>query len=419
MTVDTRLSGPPESPALRALADALDARLGLSLPPGGAESIARRLRNRIRERAFDGLPEYIEYLIHGAPEEAWAALAETLTGNESRVFEAPHDFLPLFELTAEPRWGRYARGAPEERFRALSAGCGTGEEAYSIAMALEEVSHRLPAFRFEVMGADLSRRAVAAARRGVYGASRFEALPPELRERHLVPQADGRIAVGELRRHTRFALSNLAQEGALVSLGDFDLVLARGVLPALTPRARRVALANLARCLKPGGVLLLGPEESLERIDLELLPVRWGERHAYERPGPGQPAPLAAEDRAAEPATALVAHRSPLVRRWLALLLGREGYRVETAADGIEALTRATYGRARSVYWLERTLPPDGGAAVAARLIATGSAEPERVRLLSPRAGGLQESEDADEPGLMPLPLSRADSGIPAAGVGA
>ena len=419
MTADARPAGHPEAPDLGALAEALDARLGLALPPGDAESIARRLRHRIRERAFDGLAEYVEYIVHGAPEEGWDALAETLTRNESRGFEAPHDFLPLLELTVEPRWSRYARGAPGERFRALCAGCGTGEEAYSVALALAEAADRMPALRFEVVGADLSRRAVAAARRAVYGAARFASLPPELRDRHLVREGDGRFAVGPLRRSVRFALANLSVEGALVPLGDFDLVLARGVLVALTPRARRIALANLAARLKPGGILLLGPGEALEEFEPGLLPVRWGERHAYERPGPWPPAPLPPEDRAPEPATALAAHRSPLVRRWLSLLLGREGYRVETAGDGIETLTRATYGRPRSVYWLERALPPDGGAAVATRLIATGLAERDRIRLLSPRTGNAPGPGNAGEPGVMTIPLTRAGAGIPAGGVAA
>lgn len=417
MAADTRVQPSADSGTLRALAVALEERLGLALPPGGPEQIERRLRHRIRERALDGLTEYTEYLVHGASEGAWAALVETLTRNESRVFGAPQDFLPLFELTGEPRWSRYARGAGEETYRALSAGCGTGEEAYSIAIVLAEVSIRVPAFRFEIVGADISRRAVAAAREGVYAASRFETLPPELRERHLTHAEEGRLAVGGLRRHTRFALANLADPETLVPLGTFDLLLARGVLPALTPRARRIALANLAGALKPGGILLLGPGEELEGAELGLLPVRWGDRHAYERPGPWPPTPLPEEDRVPQPGTALVAHRSALVRRWVSLLLARAGYTVETAADGTEALTRAAYGRARSLYWLERSLPPDGGEAVAVRLIATGAAEPGRVLLLSPRAPRAEGADGGEGYRIAPIPLAPADTWMPAAAV--
>jgi type IV pilus assembly protein PilK len=415
MTADPGPRDPSEAETLAALARALDERLGILLPQGGPEALTVRLRHRIRERAFGGLAPYAEYLVHGAPEAAWTDLAETLTRNESRVFEAPQDFLPLFELTSEARWARYARGGGDERFRALSAGCGTGEEAYSVAVALSETAVRIPAFRFEVLGVDLSRRAIGTARRGIYPASRFEALPPELVERHLTPASEGRLAVHGPKRETRFALANLSREDALASLGAFDLILARGVLPGLTPRARPIAVANLSGALKPGGVLLLGPGEVLGDADADLVPVRWGDRHAYERPGPWAPAGLPEEDRVPEPGTALVAHRSPLVRQWLSLLLLREGYAVETAANGIEALTRGITGRARALHWLERTLPPLGGEPVAERLIAVGAAQPDRVLLLSPRPEGAASESESALP-VAPIPLARDPSWIPAPG---
>jgi chemotaxis methyl-accepting protein methylase/CheY-like chemotaxis protein len=397
MAADPPGADPLGAPILERLAAELDARYGLALPPSGPAALARRLRHRIAGRALGRLENYAEYLVHGAGEEAWDALAETLTANESRVFTAASDFLPLLEIEAEPRWGRYARGAAGgERFRALSAGSGTGEEAISLAMALAEVALRAPRFEFEVLGVDLSAQAVAAARRGSYSAARFESLPPELRERYLAAEGE-RLRIGDLRRRMRFARANLAGPDSLRPLGAFDLVLARGVLPALTPGGRVAALANLAEALKPGGVLLLGPGDSTAGADLGLLPVRWGDRHAYERPGPVEPSPLPEEDRAPEPDTALVAHRSRVVRRWLRVLLAGSGYRTEEAADGIEALALATRGRARAVVLLERTLPPDGGPPVAERLLRMRACAPGSVHCLSPRADGTA------------LPLSQAD----------
>jgi chemotaxis methyl-accepting protein methylase len=409
MAADRRAAATEDAAAVAALAAALDERFGLAVPQGDAASLAHRLRHRIAERALEGLAAYVEYLIYGAGEEVWDALAETLTANESRVFEAPTDFLPLFELAVEPRYQRYARGAAGcERFRALSAGSGTGEEAYSLAIALAEAANRVPEFSFEVVGVDLSTHAIAAARCGVYAPSRFESLPPELRERHLVPVPGG-LSIGSLRRTTRFARANLAEAESLRPLGEFDLVFARGVLPALTPGRRPVALANLAACLKAGGVLLLGPHDSMEGASHGLLPIRWGGRHAYERTGPAGANPLPAEDREPEPATAVVAHRSPLTRTWLRLLLEQRGVRVEEACDGIGALTLAVRGRAHATYLLERTLPSEGGPAVAARLLEMGAATTARIRLLSPRAEGRGTEAPAGDPRVAPLPLTDAE----------
>ncbi len=423
MAADRRRGASPgargaEARAAEALAAALDERFGLALPPGDAAALARRLRHRIAERALEDLASYVEYLLHGAGEDAWEALAETLTANESRVFEPPADYLPLLELGDSLRARRAAAGVePGAPFRALSAGCGTGEEAWSLAIALAEARLRVPALSFEVVGVDLGAHSVAAARRGVYASSRFATLPPELCERHLAAR-DGVLLVRDLRRSTRFARANLAAPDALRPLGGFDLVFARGVLPAMTPRARAAALANLAAGLVPGGVLLLGPGESLEGAGPALLPVRWGERHAYERPGaPGAlgPSLLPEEDRVPEPGTALVAHSSPVARAWIRLRLEQRGLRVEEAADGVAALESAARGRARSLSLLERALPPEGAPWVADRLLETGAATRDRIVAISPLGGegaaGGEGGRGAGPDGALrtaPLPLTDA-----------
>jgi chemotaxis methyl-accepting protein methylase/CheY-like chemotaxis protein len=370
---------PAGAELLRRPLDALEARLGeslgLSLRECAPEGVLPRLRNRIQDRALDGPEAYAEYLLYSGDRAAWEDLAETLTANESRVFGSPEDFTPLLEMDA-------ARGP----FRCLSAGCGTGEEAYSLAIALAEAPS--PPFEFEVIGVDLSARAVARARRGLYPASRAESIPTELRERHFVARG-GEIAAGPIRRHVRFARLNLCEPASLLPLGSFDLVLARGFLPTLTSDGGRAALGNLARALSPGGVLLLGAGDSIGDLDLGLTPIRWGERFAYEKVDPERgSAPGKGASEARDPKLALVAHRSAVTRAWIRILLEQHGLRVEEAPHGIGALERAAVGAAPSLYFLERTLPPRGAGWVAERLRALGVDRPERVVTLSPGEPG-------------------------------
>ncbi len=364
--------------------------LGLSLKECAPEGAVKRLFYRIQDRAFDGLEDYAEYLLYAADRPAWEDLAETLTANESRVFGDPADFSPLFELTSD------RTGKP---YRCLSAGCGTGEEAYSLAVALAEVASRSTGFAFEVLGADLSARAVAAARRATYPTSRVASMPAELRERYFI-ESHGNAFAAALKPHVRFARLNLCEPDSLLRLGTFDLVLARGFLPSLTAEGRRTALANLADALTPGGVLLLGPGDSIGDTDLGLVPIRWGDRFAYERPHP-QPAERREPDETPDPALALVAHRSPVVRAWIRILLEQRGLFVEEASQGIQALEQVAAGRAPSFYFLERTLPPRGGPWVM-----------ERLARLVPRAMGkvvyLSPGDSADPPTLS-LPLTSWD----------
>jgi len=370
--------------------DALEKRLGevlgLSLRECAPEGVVPRLRYRIQDRALDGPDAYAEYLLYSGDRAAWEDLAETLTANESRVFGSPGDFTPLLEMASDPDWPRARPGAGP--FRCLSAGCGTGEEAYSLAIALAEARSRSPAFQFEVIGADLSARAVARARCGVYPASRGESIPRELRERYFT-ERDGEIAAGALKPHVRFVRLNLCEPDSLLSLGSFDLVLARGFLSSLTADGRRAALANLAQALSPGGILLLGPEDSIGELDLGLSPIRWGERYAYESPGPDALAPRPRDpEEPPDPGLALVAHRSALVRGWIRILLEQRGLLVEEASCGVCALELAAIGRPPSVFLLERTLPPRGGSWVLERLPALGITKPEAVVYLSPGEAG-------------------------------
>jgi chemotaxis protein methyltransferase CheR len=386
---------------LDALEKRLGETLGLSLRECAPEGVLPRLRYRILDRALDGPEAYAEYLLYSGDRAAWEDLAETLTANESRVFGSPEDFTPLFEMASDPGSGRAAPG--QGPFRCLSAGCGTGEEAYSLAIALAEVRSRTPSFEFEVIGADLSARAVARARRGVYPVSRAESIPATLRERYFLERG-GEIVAGALKPHVRFARLNLCEPDSLLPLGLFDLVLARGFLPTLTAEGRRAALGNLVRVLSPGGVLLLGAEDSIGEEDLGLTPVRWGERFAYERPDPdGRSASGKDSAEPVDPELVLIAHRSAVTRAWVRILLEQRGLRVEEAPHGVRALERAALGRPPALYVLERTLPPRGAVWVMERIAAMGIGGPERIVILSPTA-----TEGAEQ-GTLALPLTRGD----------
>jgi|GEM_PF-2031858 len=380
--------------------DALEKRLGellgLSLPECAPEGVLPRLRYRIQDRALDGPEAYAEYLLHSDDPAAWEALAETLTANESRVFGSPGDFAPLLDAASDPGGSRARIGAGP--YRCLSAGCGTGEEAYSLAIALAEIRSRDPSFAFEVIGVDLSARAVAKARRGIYPASRGDSIPRDLRDRYFLTR-DDEIVATPLQSQVRFARLNLCESDSLLPLGSFDLILARGFLPSLTGEGRRTALENMTRALEPGGVLLLGPGDSIGETDLGLCPVRWGGRHAYERPSPGPSVPrLEVGGDAPDPDLALVAHRSTVARAWVRILLEQRGLRVEEAPHGVGALERAATGRPPSLFLLERTLPPRGGEWVAERLPGLGVVDPRSILYLSPSEAG---------PASLGLPLTR------------
>ena len=161
---------------------------------------------------------------------------------------------------------RGVRAAGRGTIRVWSAGCASGEEAYTLALFAAEAF--APAqTAVDVLGTDISGAALAAAAVGRYRERAVGALTPPLRQRYLEQQADGSYLVGQrLRALVRFGRHNLARDPIPPRGEDgFDVVLCRNVLIYFEiPLVERV-IDLLGRSLRPGGMLVLGAADGLRR----------------------------------------------------------------------------------------------------------------------------------------------------------
>ena len=175
-------------------------------------------------------------------------------------------------------WSRLlhaAHAAGSEVIRVWSAGCATGEEAYTLALLAAEAFAPAPP-PVDVLGTDISGAAVAAATIGRYHERSVRALDPALRRRYLDRQDDGSCVVGgQLRRLVRLARHNLARD-QIPPLGEpgFELIACRNVLIYIDPPLGRQVIESLERALRPDGLLLLGPADALRRAPGPPLPVQ-------------------------------------------------------------------------------------------------------------------------------------------------
>lgn len=204
-------------------------------------------------------------------------LIESLTTHETYFFrDRPQ--LDALRTQMLPPLIAAARARGSLRLRLWSAGCSTGEEAFSLAVvalaalfdAGEAIASNgrvtaLPGWQVEVLGTDISGRALDTAAAGLYGTGRlssFRDVPSELLG-HFPLTADGkaRRVSDELRRIVRFARFNLIDPAPPIA--SCDVVACRNVLIYLTAEAGRRAQDVLYRALRPGGCLLLGPTDSL------------------------------------------------------------------------------------------------------------------------------------------------------------
>lgn len=219
-----------------------------------AATVYRRIRNRMIALGIASLPEYLVRL-ESRQDEA-LPLLERLTIKVSRFYRnrATFDLLRAHVLPGLAR----ARGG--EPVRVWSAGCGCGEEAYTLAMLLEEAG--APGF---VCASDLDPGALAAARAGLYPAEALAELPDELCRRFVEPTDAGGLARYRVRdaarARVRLVQHDLTSPAPAPGTGRFDLVCCRNVLIYLQRDQQERTLRALCGSIEPGGFLCLGEAE--------------------------------------------------------------------------------------------------------------------------------------------------------------
>jgi chemotaxis protein methyltransferase WspC len=238
---------------LDAVTDLLERRIGLDPASLGPTVLPAAVADRMRALGLADPAAYAGRLA-GWPEE-FDALVERLIVPETSFFRGGGLFDELARRVAAslPVLG----GRP---FRALSLPCSTGEEPYSLAIALLEAG--LDPQSWVIDGIDLSPRLVEAARRGAYREFAFRQTKRELRDRYFLPVADAWELGPPVRGLVRFRVGNVLDAALAAAPSEgYDLVLCRNLLIYLTAAARRQALATLERLLMPGGLLAVGHAE--------------------------------------------------------------------------------------------------------------------------------------------------------------
>jgi len=258
-------------------------RTGMSIPSERRSFLATGVGIRMRELGFHRFTDYYDFVRSGLSGRLeWAALVDRLTVQETRFFRDPLT-LALLEDTFLPMAA--TRAAKGQSVHVWSAGCATGEEAYSLAMLLDRQLERAGVRPYYgVTGSDISLRALGRARRGVYGARRLATLPCDYRERYVTAEGGGGRVVERLRRRTCFTRVNLLED-IEAPLPPMDLVYCQNVLIYFDRDARRRIADHLAARVRPGGLLVLGAGEILEWRHPEMKRVGGSDAIAYRRTG--------------------------------------------------------------------------------------------------------------------------------------
>jgi two-component system CheB/CheR fusion protein len=239
-------------------------------------SLLRRIKYRMKCAGIVGFPAY-RAVLESDPDEQ-LRLCETVPVLRTEFFRDPEEWVYLANEVAP---GLALARRADEPIRAWSAGCATGEEAYTLAIVLAEATgpHALARGHIKVFATDLSERAISTARAGSYWANRMPAIPEELRNRYFQPYGEKWVVRPELRAALIFAQHDLLRHPPLPNQ---DLIVCRNTLIYFTRDAQIRTLARLYLGLRAGGRLFTGSAED-PRIWTELFQAECFPRRVYGR----------------------------------------------------------------------------------------------------------------------------------------
>ncbi|MSU96240.1 chemotaxis protein CheR [Pseudomonas mandelii] len=233
--------------------DFLKERIGLDVTSVGPAIIERAVRQRSTASRVLTADEYW-HTLQGSQDEQ-QALIEAVIVPETWFFRYPESFATLAKLAIQ----RLADINYMRALRILSLPCSTGEEPYSIAMALLDAG--LKPHQFKVEGMDVSPLSVEKAKRALYGKNSFRGQDVEFRERHFSAEEDGYRLNERVIEQVRLQVGNLLDPALLASEPPYDFVFCRNLLIYFDLPTQQQVFEVLKRLTHVDGVLFIGPAE--------------------------------------------------------------------------------------------------------------------------------------------------------------
>ena len=257
-------------------------RLGLYFEDAKLDFLADVLQRRMEGTRCALFSSYQRRIASpGNEHEELCALAELLTVNETYFFRYADHFRAFAEVVVP---NRIQARAHQRRLRILSAGCASGEEAYSIAILIRDRRPELASWDITIHGIDVNASMVGKALRARYSTWSLRETNADLQKKYF--RTDGRdfLLDSTLKPGVTFEERNLIEEDPVFWQEDaFDVVFCRNVTMYFTIEATRSVISRIARSLAPGGFLFLGHAETLRGISQEFCLRHTHETFYYQR----------------------------------------------------------------------------------------------------------------------------------------
>ncbi len=246
----------PSDQEFEALLEYLRQTRGFDFTGYKRSSLFRRVGKRMQDVRVESCSDYVDYLeVH--PEE-FPLLFNTILINVTAFFRDP----PAWDYVSQEIIPQImARKRANELVRVWSAGCASGEEAYTLVMLLaENMGDEAFRQRVKVYGTDVDEEALGQARRASYSAQQVEAIPTGLRDKYFEPAGNRYVFRGDLRRSVIFGRHDLVQDAPISRM---DLLVCRNTLMYFNAETQGRILSHFHFALADAGFLFLGKAEML------------------------------------------------------------------------------------------------------------------------------------------------------------
>lgn len=259
----------PSAAALDDVYRMLEKEFGLDFTHYKPSTVTRRIERRLQLARVDDVQQYVARLRSERGE--LDVLYRDLLIGVTRFFRNEQ----AFEVLQQDVLPKLLQGcAPGRPLRVWVAGCATGEEAYSIAILLHELTAPNPQQSFQIFATDVHRGSIELAGRAFYPESSLVNVSPERRDRYFIRSGSSYQLLPELRQAIVFAAHNVINDAPFTRV---DLVSCRNMLIYFQPSVQQKVMSQFHFALNRGGVMLLGPSESPGPLlkDFEVIDQRW------------------------------------------------------------------------------------------------------------------------------------------------
>ena len=243
--------------------------------------LANRLRRRLKELKLPSFEAYWEVINHSSYREEQEHFLDAISTNETYFQRGTSHFKILVNHVL-----------PQLRYKTelsiWSAGCSTGEEPYDLAIQLEEFRNARPTLHYRILATDISKQALAFAKRGEYADRKIAKLPQQYQERYfkpipveksIIPFAKRVLQVKSiLKKNIEFRPHNLLHDRLP---HDVDLVFCRNVMIYFDKATQNKVVERFAQAMASPGFLFIGHSETLQILESSFFPLRYSEGTVY------------------------------------------------------------------------------------------------------------------------------------------